>query len=164
MFYVTETKATLSNSSGRAQLLMPSGQVADETAAYQSAPDGSSWAFDGSAWQWTSNPTPNQPNVFAIEEVKEATQKSSKVATIKKKTATKPKKTTGKVKAASTPSSNVAKSDNATPGAQSKVHTAVLAGVGGLALLYGVYEYRQDIANAYRKFRSNRSIGSKNRP
>jgi hypothetical protein len=44
-----------------------------------------------------------------------------------------------------------------------KLNKYVLVGVGILALSYVVYEYRYDIAQKFRQFKSNRTISQNNR-
>ncbi|MDQ5886303.1 MAG: hypothetical protein QG628_700, partial [Patescibacteria group bacterium] len=151
-FYVTDTGTTLSNSGGKAQLQDPVGNIMSETSSYTKADDGQAWAFDGANWQWTATPTPNAENSVLVA-TSALASKVSKAKSTKKVTAKKAK-ATGKVKGATT--ANAAKSADTSDAFSSPMHTPVLAGVGGLAVLYGVYEYRQDIANAYRKFRGNR--------
>lgn len=151
-FYSNDTHATLSNSGGKVQLQSSDGTIINETLAYPSSPDGQSWAWDGTTWIWTATPTPNAQNAISFPPV----VSESKVSKAKsaKKTAVKKTKTSGKVKGASTTAPKKSTGDAQTSPAP--MHTPVLAGVGGLAVLYGVYEYRQDIANAFRKFRGNR--------
>lgn len=157
---VTSGQSTLSlaNSSGRARLLAPDGGVLSETDPYQNAPAGQAWALVDGKWQWTGAPTAAAGNTFVAPQVKSATTKKAavkkeKAATVKKATATK--------KAAPK-----AKKDNkaAASGFGSKLtdaprlHIAVLAAVGILAVLYAAYEYRQDIISRMRQFRTNRSL------
>ncbi len=150
--YSNDTHATLANSGGKVQLQSPDGTVINETLAYPSSPDGQSWAWDGATWIWTATPTPNAQNAIfsplVVSEGKVTKTKSAKKAAVKKT------KTSGKVKGASTTTPKKSMGDADTSPAP--MHTPVLASVGSLAVLYGVYEYRQDIANAFRKFRGNR--------
>lgn len=162
-FYITETKATLTNSGGKARLLLPDGSLSSETEQYGTAGDGDAWAWDGSVWQWTTTPTPGSQN-----NISEKPQKTTSAST--KKAATTKKSTSSKAKVASTKAPKVAAASgagglSAGNGSTSSpaVHPAVLAGVGGLALLYGAYEYRHDLANLYHKFRKNRIFGRTNR-
>jgi hypothetical protein len=160
-FYVGETKASLSNTSGKAQLQDAAGNVLSETAAYNAAPSGSSWSFTGSDWQWSGTPTPNAVNIRNTN-TEDAVATKAK-ATTKKATATKAKTTSTKAKAgAASTGSGAVLSDNTDKPATKSLHTGVLAGVGALALVYGAYEYRQDFANTYlriKKLRRNRKAG-----
>lgn len=151
-FYATETHAALSNSGGKVQLQAPDGAVVDETDSYTAAPEGQAWALDGISWQWTSIPTPNAQNMVVTPTESSPSKVIKKPSTkLAKKPST--KKATAKVKAASTVTPKKAVPTGPTP---TPMHATVLAGVGGLAVLYGVYEYRQDIATAIRKLRGNR--------
>lgn len=151
-FYVPETHLALSNSGGKVQFQSPTGQVIAESAAYGTAPDGQSWVWDGGAWAWSVSPTPNAENNVVLAAEKLSTNvKTAKTA--KKTSFKKTKATTGKVKGLSTAGSTKADTEETPP---APMHGAVLAGVGSLAILYGIYEYRQDIANTFRKLRSNR--------
>lgn len=155
-FYSADTKATLSNSGGKVQLRSPDGSIVHETMSYLNAIEGQAWALNGTSWHWTSTPTPNAENaIIATSEIQRS--KNTKAKSNKKVSSKKPK-VSGKVKGAST--AVTAKSTKPSENAPAPMHTPVLASVGGLAVLYGVYEYRQDIANAYRKFRGNRGARS----
>lgn len=158
-----QTKLALSNAGGRVQLQDVLGQGLDEV-AYPKAAGGLAWAFDNQAWRWTASPTPGTSNQF-----KEAPARAVPVAkTVVKKTADKGAKKTVKkgakkrapqtsVKAAHTDQPGVVGSTTTTT--KPPVHNAVIAGVGGLAVLYGAYEYRHDAINLYRKLRGNRGSG-----
>lgn len=165
-FYITETKLSLSNSGGSAQLVAPGNVILSQSNAYGSAKEGLVWALHDDTWEWSSTATPNQPNKITAVATTEVVPKTSttKKSPVRKvaKSSKKSKKST--IKGAST--KKAAKAKNTFKDAQptSSLHTGVLAGVGGLAVLYGLYEYKQDIANAFTKFRSNRTNRSKNRP
>jgi hypothetical protein len=152
-FFASETHLALSNSGGKVQLQSPEGRVISESSLYGPASDGQAWAWDGSAWQWSTTPTPNTEN--QLIGLVQPTTPAKKVKPTKAKKA---KVSNGKVKGVST--SGTTKSSPSDEVAPASLHGTILAGVGGLAILYGVYEYRQEIALAFRKFRSNRT----NRP
>lgn len=153
-FYISETKLTLSNANGKVQLVDNSGKVLSETAEYVNAPEGSSWIRIDSSWVWTKQITPNAENILEQPEPKEETSSATKSNSKAKAT-----KATTKAKAAKTDkdpkTGNVLASETTIP-AKSTLNAGILAGVGGLALLYGGYEYRQDIINFYHKLRRNR--------
>jgi hypothetical protein len=151
-----QTKLALGNGGSRVQLQGLNGQVLDEV-TYPKALSGAAWAREGNAWRWTAVPTPGEDNQFQDvpvplpkAAVKTTAKKSSKKA-VKKTTKKSSKKTS--VKAAATGQPGVAGSGAA---AKAPVHNAVIAGVGGLAVLYGAYEYRNDVVNLYRKLRGDR--------
>lgn len=151
-FYITETKLSLSNTASRVQLQAPDGSVLDEV-QYESAEEGQTYAWDGAVWQWTTEVTPNAANSFVQQDggvsVKEAKAATKKVAT--KKATTKK----AQVKSASTGAKSTASKEKAED-MKPPLHTGVVAGVGGIAVLYGAYEYRQDVINFYRKLRGDR--------
>lgn len=164
-FYVSETGVVLTNSAGKARLIDPSGQVMSETADYTDAGEGMSWSLVGSVWQWSSSITPGAPNQITDKAAQETAEKQAVVTkpTTKKASTAKPKNS---VKAAAV--KGVKASGNNGSGAgvtqtnaeatqTADIHPAVLAGVGSLALLYGLYEYRHDMANAIQRFRSHRT-------
>lgn len=166
-FYVTETKATLTNSGGKVRLLFPDGSMSSETEQYSTADDGDAWAWDGAVWQWTTTPTPGSQN-----NISEKTQKATKAAasttkkatTAKKATTSKAKSTSSKASKSAAGSGSIGQSGGSDNSASSPaMHSAVLAGVGGLAVLYGAYEYRHDLANFYHKFRRHRIFGRTSR-
>ena len=166
VLYVDDSGLLLANSGGKARLINPAGQIVNETNPYEDADDGDAWMFDGSAWQWTTTPTPgaqNQLTAEALPEVKSA-------ATIKKIIAAKaPKKTTAKKpktsaakkpKAAKKTAATTARSEYQdppdTPTQIAPLHPMVLAGIGGLTLIYSAYEYRFDALNRLHRFKKYR--------
>lgn len=148
-YYSADTRLALSNSGGQVQLLDPFGNVIGQSDPYGTAKDGHAWAFANGTWQWTTSPTPNAANAIQAP----ATGK-------KKATATKASTTSGAVKGASAGSSA-----GATPVAGQvsdepsgfSIHPVALALVGVFAILYGIYEYRGDLANKFHQFRTYRA-------
>jgi len=143
-FYHPETKLTLSNTGGHAKLLAPDGTVVDSTGDYQKATAGQSWIYVGSKWQWTTVPTPGKANV------------------INAPAASNPRSSSGS-RIASGSQSNSNATNNGSESSAAPLHPAVLAGVGAVALLYALYEYRHDLANVLYRFRryreARRAIG-----
>lgn len=164
-----DTGLVLSNTTGRARLLHPNGQVLSETSQYDNAKDNESWSLIGLVWQWSTTTTPGQENILAIKPIA-TTSAAKKASTIKPKLASKksssakPKLVSSKAakpkKAVSPKNTNDQKPETSKPGVGGSVHPMVLAAVGLLALGYAIYEYRSDIANKLRSLRSHR----KNRP
>jgi hypothetical protein len=157
-----ETNLTLSNTSGRARLLDPLGNTVSETDAYDKADEGIAWSLIDGRWQWTGMVTPATANVALSPLLSTANSKSPKLSATPK-TAAAPK-----VKAATTP--KAATSKNTKTGAAaanqkdtsdgedtSRGHPYIIAGVGGLAVLYAAYEYRQDFGNRIYQLRRNRA-------
>lgn len=170
-FYSADTNLSLSNSGGGAKFLDPTGNTLSTTATYDTAKDGQAWALaSDNTWQWTTTPTPNAPNVITQPIVAAAAPKAPTVA--KPKTTT-PKTTVAKtVKGATTTKAAKPKATKATTtkkattstanfsdtaSVTTPIHPAVLALVGGLALLYGLYEYRTDVGNKLYQFQRYRS-------
>ncbi|MDB5166348.1 MAG: Non specific extracellular endonuclease cleaving [Candidatus Saccharibacteria bacterium] len=155
-FYAKQTKLSLSNTGGQARLLDPSGVVVAESAVYGKALDGLTWQNDGDIWQWSATQTPAgenryMPPVTSLLKAVGATKKVTKPKAVK--TAKKaPKK-----KAAKKTIQTAFVADKAPK--NPTIHASVLAAVLGIALLYGAYEYRHDVANRYRQLTGNRKLG-----
>jgi PKD repeat protein len=63
----TDTGLALNNSGGEeVNLYNPAGDVIDSTVYSSSAPEGESYARDGSDWQWTRTPTPGKQNSISM--------------------------------------------------------------------------------------------------
>ena len=157
-FTAAQTKLNLSNAGNTVRLVL-GAQTIDEV-VYPKALAGQSWAVIEDSWRWSSLPTPGAANVDGAV-VKPSSKQaapgrakklSTKKSGTKKSTKTKSSKSRGTVEAASTATPGIA----TTTTARAPVHAAVVAGVGGLAVLYGAYEYRSDALNIIRKFRRNR--------
>jgi hypothetical protein len=167
-FFSADTGLSLSNSGGQVSLENPAGNVISQSDAYGAAKDGQAWALVTGTWQWTEAPTPNAANqaTAPAATVKAATTKAAPAAkkpaaakTSKAKPkapAAKAKKSTAKAKAAPTVLADAA-------AAKSPLHPVILATVVGLAVLYGAYEYRHDLANYFRRLREHRAHRRANR-
>jgi hypothetical protein len=141
-FSSADTGLSLSNGSGQVSLLDPTGNVLNQTDIYGAAKDGYAWVRADGLWQWTTAPTPNTVNKIAAP----LTKKSPKTSSTAKKPAS------SKTVAAAPNSSN--SSGGGTPVAS--LHPAILAGIGGLAVVYALYEYRNDLANQLYRLRRYR--------
>lgn len=157
---------TLSNSSSKARLLDPNGDIIFETDPYDKSYQAQSWQLYDGVWQWSATPTPSAANVqlgsggaataLVAKTTKTpakkvaATKKSTKKATAKKATVAK-KPTTAKKAAASNAFSYT--DDNGT----TKIQPYILWGGGALILLYALWEYRLDLLNFLKK--SNKRVG-----
>ncbi|HSX35122.1 MAG TPA: lamin tail domain-containing protein [Candidatus Saccharimonadales bacterium] len=160
-FFSAVTGLSLSNSGGQVTLLDPTGTTLSASDPYGTAKDNQAWAVTAGKWQWTLTPTPNAANTFT-EVASGTTAKTTaakKAVTPKAKTAAAPKPKTAKPKSASTNAAFVAD----TPTARNPVHPAVLAVIAAAAVLYGAYEYRQDVANYFRRRLENRATRRENR-
>ncbi|HET6863871.1 MAG TPA: lamin tail domain-containing protein [Candidatus Saccharimonadales bacterium] len=141
-FYSGDTGLSLSNSDGQVKLLEPGGNVLGKTDEYTNAKDGYAWVPVDGLWQWTTTATPNAANIITTPPL---AKKSAKTTATSKK-----KSSNGAV--ASLSSSNYPPSGTA----PANLHPAILAGIGGLAVVYALYEYRHDLANQLYKFRRYR--------
>ena len=137
VFYSSATGLTLSNSEGRAKILTPSDVQIDATGDYVKAPEGQSWIYSGGKWQWTTAPTPGRFNTFMAP----ANASSSTVGN------------------RSNAANNNPSGSNGANGKSASLHPMILAGIGGAALLYALYEYRHDVANQLYRLRRNRVAG-----
>jgi hypothetical protein len=153
-FYATATGLALSNSGGQVQLLDPLGNVISQTDAYSTAKDGEAWALADGIWYWTLKPTPNEQN--AVDQTDSAAGSTAASTSSSTRSGTVQGATTGSSGDSATATGNVADVAQVTP-----IHPWTLALVVFLALLYGLYEYRHDVANRLyqlRKYREARRI------
>lgn len=149
--YVTESKLTLTNSGGKVELHTSDGKKLGLTISYDKAKDGLSYSWNGSIWQWTDTPTPGLANVFSGDGI------SKENSSPKESESGSSSSRNGQVKGESTEKGK--DEENATR----PVNSSIIAGVGGLGLIYGVYEYRTDIGNLFNRIRGNRSSRRKDR-
>jgi len=137
------TGLSLSNTSGQVALLDPFGNRLSVSEVYASAKDGQTWSLANGKWYWTTTPTPGAANVIKQPPSTKKTSATSAKAAAGKTAAGKTK--TAKAGTAAKPSAfTAANTDSAS---LVPIHSGVLALVVGLALLYGAYEYRTDLAN-----------------
>ncbi len=171
VLYVNETGLTLANTSGRARLLSPNGDLLFETSSYEDAPEGQAWTFVDNVWQWTTVPTPASANILVAPQnpatlatsqtttpKKTTTTTAKKVTKPKAKVATKkqtPKKTTTKEK--TNKDGEVAGSTSGNDDSSPPTHMWIIALVGCLAVGYAAYEYRHDVASKIEQWKRNRT-------
>jgi hypothetical protein len=148
-FYSSDTGLSLSNSDGQVKFLEPAGNVLGQTDQYGTAKDDYAWVSADGLWQWTTTPTANAANVISAPPAAaaKAASKAKSSSAAKKST-----KKSSKAVAASPSSSNLP--SGGTPAG--RLHPGVLAGIGSLAVVYALYEYRNDLANQLYKFRRYR--------
>ena len=160
-FTSEDTGLSLSNTKSQATLIDPLGATISATEIYANAKDGQAWAIANNLWQWTTQPTPGAANRITVPAApakkKAATTKTTALKTKAATAAKTPKKTTPKAlvtKLTSKPAGQIT----------APIHWWVLALVAGGAILYGVYEYRRDIAFWLRQRRADLRIRRANRP
>ena len=175
-FMSIDTGLSLSNSGGRARLLDPFGAVISQSDVYGTAKDGQAWALANGTWYWTTTPTPNAANVInqplTIQNLSVGTPTpvptptkapaiKTSTSSVKTASTSSPSSSAKTSKTPSTPTTNTNNNANSAANnnhASSPLHPVVLAGVGGAALLYALYEYRHDLANRLHQFRRHREI------
>jgi len=153
-YYAPETKLSLSNSGGQAKLLDPFGNSIAISNTYGTAKDGQAWASAKGKWYWTTTPTPAKANI--IKEPPLSAKAKVKLKNSKVKGASTSKK--GTTKSPASLAGSFTEEPTTTP-----IHNWMLAMIGSLALLYGAYEYRADMANKFHQFRRNISARRGNR-
>jgi hypothetical protein len=141
-FFSADTGLSLSNSSGQVSLLDPTGNVLNQTDVYGAAKDGYGWVSADGLWQWTTAPTPGAVNKITTP----PTKNSSKAGSSSKKPAS------TRTLAAAPNSSNSSGGGTSV----ASLHPAILAGIGGLAVVYALYEYHNDLANQLDRLRRYR--------
>lgn len=148
-FYSEQTNLALSNSGSVAELADPFDNVISTADAYGKMKEDIAWALANNEWLATTSPTPGEQNLITGG----TTGSEVSVAGATQGRSTKARST---------------KSTNATAGFQddtqqkvADVHPGTLAGMAGMALGYGAYEYRTDAANKYRQYRANRTARRK---
>jgi len=149
----SEISVSLANNGGQVWLLDPNEGIISQTEAYGEAEDGQAWALAEGKWYWTTKPTPNAANVIdGSGAIGGGTSTSGNgIGTVEGIT------TPG---TPGLPGNNLSNSNGQT----ASLHPAVLAVVGALALLYGLYEYRNDIKNLVHKYQRNRAARQAGRP
>lgn len=167
VLYVSETGLVLANSSGKARLLSPHGDILSEALAYEDAKEGQAWAYIDNVWQWTALSTPGAVNAVDVKgaatvaAAKTPKPKAAKVAKPKTAKSTKPKTTAKKeAKKSAAKKDDKVKENAATIADESKrppsIHGWIIGLVGAAAVGYAIYEYRHDLANRYHQLRRNR--------
>lgn len=138
--YGKDANISLSNNGGSARLDDVNENIIAEANNYEKAEVGDSWALIENTWQWTSTPTPNAPNVFSISAKETKKSKAAFVAKNAKGT-----------KAAQTKALDAITKPATVPA--SPLSIGIIATTTGLALLYGLYEFRYDFFNRLELFR-----------
>lgn len=86
VFSLKGTGISLNNDGDALEIKDSSGRIVAESGpAYGPAKEGMSWAFDGTAWQWTKVPTPGAANIIEVP-IAATKAKTTKSKTVKKAT------------------------------------------------------------------------------
>lgn len=155
-FYSKDTGLSLSNSGSQVKLLDPLGNSISAAEVYGTAKDGQAWALAKGKWYWTTSLTPGVANIIKQPSLDKKAGSSNAKAKSNKTAAS-------RIKSAKTKKASKTMLANGRPEkpAATQIHPWTLALIAGLALLYGVYEYRADLANRIyqlkRYFRSRRA-------
>lgn len=150
-FYSADTGLSLSNTAGASDLEDPLGALLSQTDDYGTAKDGQSWSLAKGTWYWTTHPTPNASNII-VQPVATAGSSKKSSSSSKKSSASVKGASTSKVSSTLPSNSPAADTTQVTP-----IHPWTLAVVAALALAYGLYEYRLDLANYFHRFRRHRT-------
>ena len=158
-FYSVDTSLNLSNNGSQAWLLDPLGTIISQTDAYTTAKDGQSWALASGEWRWTTTPTAASSNIItdpltvktlSLGGVSSSSSKKSTTPKVKAAKASKKASTKQSVTSNSSPTS-FSNADSNSP-----IHPLTLAIVGALAVVYAVYEYRNDLGGYLHRLRRYR--------
>lgn len=159
----SQTKLSLSNSGGRSRIVGPSGKVIFETPAYDKAEPGQSFIrLENGSWEWTQSPTPSAPNQLTVKQTESTSTSSKSSSSSSKKKSSKSSKP--KVKKASSSkkvskpkveSTSSSPANNPSDTSSPKLNNKWVVALGASAILYGAYEYRDDVRNKFIKLRRN---------
>jgi hypothetical protein len=162
-FYTKDTKLSLANTTGQVRLWDPFEREVAVTDVYQTAKDGQAWIAADKIWQWTVSPTPDAINIVHAP----ATKKKAAATAASAKTSLSTGSTAGTVRGASSTQAPDQASKQPVAGQSEEsfnpLHPGILAVTGVIAVLYGIYEYRHDLANKLYQLRANRSLRRKTR-
>jgi len=81
IFSNAELGYSLLNTSSRATLFMPNGDISSEVPMYNSPPDGESWSLVDEVWQYSNQPTPGALNAGSLSNEDEYEAQASSSAT-----------------------------------------------------------------------------------
>jgi len=137
--YSIDSGLVLSNSNGAARLIDPNGTIIFTTESYENAKPNKGWALIGSVWQWTDIPTPHSSNL--VQEQEEGQD------VLTKRISTTISGQAGETEADTYIERNIYEE----PQPVQKINYWLLVTVGLVALIYAIYEYRNEISNFYRK-------------
>jgi hypothetical protein len=147
-FYSSKTPISLNNDDEGVQLLDPDGKVIDASTKSGKGSEGNSFAYDGSNWSWTSQPTPGRANVIIKPEGKESSNKKDQaVLALVDESKFSPQET-----------GNVSQTESKND--QLLGYTLIVLAILG-AISYTLYINKEKLRGIYHKIRrGNRSTGS----
>jgi hypothetical protein len=158
--FAIDSGLTLSNSAGQARVLDPNGGVVFTTPPYDDADSNESWANINGVWRWSDIPTPNEPN-------QAGTPASSTDEAANPNAAAPTDDTESFVlssgKTITTDGSQRSSFEEPETAQSKQLDMAVVAGVGGMALLYAGHEYRYDISHQLERLKRYRAARRANR-
>ncbi len=162
----SQTKLSLNNSGDVISLINSAGEVVMATPSYGAAKEGLTFGTSANGWGWLAMPTPNAVNsaLASVEAVsvagaKTKAKKATAKAATKKKTKSAKAKTPKLAKTASAAGANTG-ADLVDTQAETVPWTWLVAGLGLIAVGYGVYEYRPEITSFITKLRAKLSTRS----
>jgi hypothetical protein len=165
----SQTRVSLTNTGGAAQLLDPLGTVVSQTGEYAKAETGMSWSLVDSEWTWSQKLTPAADNI--LDELPSQEERVAAAAKISKAkvTTTKPKATkiTTKKEEVPKPKAKVATAKEISPlvAAVSQPASSWLLIVAGILTLGLIgFEFRHDIRNYYSLTRRKLGARPEHRP
>lgn len=139
-YYSTATRLSLSNGGGQVQLLDPFGKAVAGTASYGNADDGQAWALAKGKWYWTTDLTPGR-----ADSIKQPAKTANSARKSSKSSRSSSAGSKSPYSGAAAPAAGNSAATDTT--AITPIHPWTLALIASLALLYGAYEYRADLAN-----------------
>jgi hypothetical protein len=156
------SKLSLANSGSGVRLINPNGLTVAEVPNYGDAKEGQSWMQDETGWHWSLTPTPYAANILTLPAPKitplasSAPKKASTAKTAVPKVNT-AKTTTPKAPAVKKTTSPASTAGSAPSQQSPAIQYWLLIPLAALALGYVIYEYRENIARAWRRIWSRNS-------
>lgn len=146
-FYSDQTNLALTNTGGMAELLDPFKNSISKSDDYASAKDNQAWALANNDWLLTTSPTPDKANVITGDQGQGGAAGSNSAG----------RSGTNNQRLYTGTAQNGDVLGKETQARVADIHPNTLAGVAALAVGYGAYEYRSDVANKFRAFSEYRA-------
>jgi hypothetical protein len=142
--YSSQTSLALANAGSSVALFDDAGNEVGSTISYATAKTGQAYIELGGVWQWTTTPTPGQPNVLTLP--------PTPVAAAKSKPAPKAKAVSPKVAKSKATKASKTKAVLAAA-AKPQGATWLLYGLAGLTIGFVIYEFRHDVLDLIQRYR-----------